>query len=204
MTAPTETDIKMRILLAAKKLFAQQGFDGTSVRQICDEAGANVALVSYHFGGKENVFYALFDTFFPGHRIIDERDKFEHPVEGIRTLIAEVIRYRMENSELIMILQQEIFKSSPRLARIQQHVLPVWSVLRELLQKGQAQGLFHFQSLDNTMFFVMGTFLFHRNTDYFQPILSEESPRMEKLVEETLEFVFNGLKYDAHREEGRP
>ncbi|MFC4768110.1 TetR family transcriptional regulator [Effusibacillus consociatus] len=61
-----QQDVKMRILLAAKKLFAKQGFDGTSVRQICEEAGANVALVSYHFGGKENVFHALFDTFFPG------------------------------------------------------------------------------------------------------------------------------------------
>lgn len=62
--AAAESEMKMRILLAAKKLFAKQGFDGTSVRQICEEAGANVALVSYYFGGKENVFRALFENFF--------------------------------------------------------------------------------------------------------------------------------------------
>ncbi|WFR63361.1 helix-turn-helix domain containing protein [Paenibacillus amylolyticus] len=48
-----ELDIKTRILLAAKKLFAQQGYDGTSVRQICDEAGANVSLVSIILAAKK-------------------------------------------------------------------------------------------------------------------------------------------------------
>ena len=61
--------MKIRILLAAKKLFAKQGFDGTSVRQICEEAGANVALVSYYFGGKEKVFYGCSKIFSGGaHR----------------------------------------------------------------------------------------------------------------------------------------
>lgn len=59
-----DIDVKMRILLAAKKLFAAQGFDRTSVRQICEEAGANVALISYYFGGKDNLFFALFEAFF--------------------------------------------------------------------------------------------------------------------------------------------
>ena len=54
--AEQELDMKMKILLAAKKLFAKHGYDATSVRQICEEAGANVALVSYYFGGKESVF----------------------------------------------------------------------------------------------------------------------------------------------------
>ena len=47
------------LLAAAKRLFAAQGYDGTSVKQIADLAGVNVSLVSYHFGGKENLYRAI-------------------------------------------------------------------------------------------------------------------------------------------------
>ena len=84
--AEQELDMKMKILLAAKKLFAKHGYDATSVRQICEEAGANVALVSYYFGGKESVFYEIFNQFFPKNKIIDFF-AIEDPIVGIRTII---------------------------------------------------------------------------------------------------------------------
>src|SRR5690606_1119968 len=37
-------------------LFAELGFNGVSVRQICAAAGANLGALSYHFGTKENLF----------------------------------------------------------------------------------------------------------------------------------------------------
>ena len=43
---------KERILDAAERLFARHGFYGISVRDITEAAGVDVALVSYHFGGK--------------------------------------------------------------------------------------------------------------------------------------------------------
>ena len=51
---------KERILDAAEKLFALHGFYGVSVRDITDAAAVDVALVSYHFGGKRELFAALF------------------------------------------------------------------------------------------------------------------------------------------------
>lgn len=44
------------ILLKAKELFAEKGFDGTSIRDIVDAAGVNVSLVSYYFGGKAGLY----------------------------------------------------------------------------------------------------------------------------------------------------
>ena len=41
-----------RLMLAALKLFAQQGYAKTSVRAIAAEANANVAAISYYFGDK--------------------------------------------------------------------------------------------------------------------------------------------------------
>ena len=45
-----------RILAAAAKIFAAQGFRGASVRQICAAAGVNVSMVNYHFQTKAKLY----------------------------------------------------------------------------------------------------------------------------------------------------
>lgn len=45
---------------AAERLFAEKGFDGTSVRDIAEEAGVNLAMISYYFGSKEKLMESLF------------------------------------------------------------------------------------------------------------------------------------------------
>ncbi len=49
-------DTRQRLLLAAGELFAEKGFGDTSVRDIAQKAGANVAAMNYHFSSKENLF----------------------------------------------------------------------------------------------------------------------------------------------------
>ena len=58
---PRSAPGKERILDAAERLFAQRGFYGVSLRDITQAAGVDVALVSYHFGGKRELFAAVFE-----------------------------------------------------------------------------------------------------------------------------------------------
>lgn len=51
-----------RLLSAALELFGEHGWHGTSVRDIARAAGLNVALISYHFGGKEQLYQELLRT----------------------------------------------------------------------------------------------------------------------------------------------
>jgi AcrR family transcriptional regulator len=53
-------DTRERILDAAELLFAEQGFSGTSLRQITTAADANLAAVNYHFGSKEALIGEVF------------------------------------------------------------------------------------------------------------------------------------------------
>ena len=57
---PNPTGTRERLLAAAERLFAEQGYDGTSVRDVTVAAGANVAAVNYHFGGKERLYMEVF------------------------------------------------------------------------------------------------------------------------------------------------
>jgi len=50
---------QIHILIIAEKLFAENGFDGTSVRQIAKEASVNHAMISYYFGSKERLLENL-------------------------------------------------------------------------------------------------------------------------------------------------
>lgn len=53
---------KQKILDVATKLFAQKGFDGVGVREICKEAGANICMISYFWGGKKELYKGIIDN----------------------------------------------------------------------------------------------------------------------------------------------
>ena len=48
-----------RLLAAGLKIFAEKGFSGATVREICDEAGSNIAAINYYFGDKVGFYQAV-------------------------------------------------------------------------------------------------------------------------------------------------
>jgi len=60
MNDPKKISKKDRILDVAEALFARHGFDGVTIRQIAAQAEVDVALASYHFGKKRELFDAVF------------------------------------------------------------------------------------------------------------------------------------------------
>src|SRR5450631_2836661 len=55
------TDKRELILTVAEDLFGNKGFDGTSVRDIANGAGVNLAMISYYFGSKEKLLESLIE-----------------------------------------------------------------------------------------------------------------------------------------------
>jgi len=55
MTRPSEVT-RERIMKAAERLFAERGYDGTSIRAIVAKARVNQAAINYHFDGKDGLY----------------------------------------------------------------------------------------------------------------------------------------------------
>ena len=54
-----DRETHVRVLIAASRLFAANGFEKVTVREICRAADANVAAVNYHFGDKEGLYHEV-------------------------------------------------------------------------------------------------------------------------------------------------
>ncbi|WP_435017550.1 CerR family C-terminal domain-containing protein [Tundrisphaera sp. TA3] len=84
-----QDDTKARLLEAAGEEFAEKGFDGATVRSICQKAGANLAAVNYHFGDKSQLYI---QAVVEAHRcgtVPLPADAFEHlsPADQLRKYI---------------------------------------------------------------------------------------------------------------------
>ncbi|HEX3504738.1 MAG TPA: CerR family C-terminal domain-containing protein [Xanthobacteraceae bacterium] len=83
MTRPSEVT-RDRIMKAAERLFADKGYDGTSIRAIVAKARVNQAAINYHFGGKDGLYREVLRAAFRGMT----EDQLAH-AEDMKTLSRE-------------------------------------------------------------------------------------------------------------------
>ena len=58
------SEVQKKIIASASDLFVKKGLRGTTVRDIANASGTNVAMVNYYFKSKENLFNKILDDAF--------------------------------------------------------------------------------------------------------------------------------------------
>ncbi|AVO33514.1 TetR/AcrR family transcriptional regulator [Ottowia oryzae] len=125
--AALRPDRKAAILLAAEKLFAQHGYHAVSLRQIAADAGVPLALVSYYYGAKHELFHAIFEHWSPtiGQRLalLDiALSQSERPDlrEIVRAFIEPVVALRAsaEGEYYAMLVARELVYRTPDTERV--------------------------------------------------------------------------------------
>lgn len=98
------------ILNVSLKLFAEKGFDGTSIRDIAKAADINVAMVSYYFGSKEKLLEAIIIYRVSAFRMILENLQTEEisPVEKIKKFVSLYVTKLFQNKDFYQIVHFEI------------------------------------------------------------------------------------------------
>ena len=137
---------QIEILQVAEQLFADEGFDGTSVREIAKIANINVAMISYYFGSKEKLLEAL--VF---HRISDMQLHLENfyqesisPIQKMDKLIDFYIRRINSNRCIYQILHFELSnkKRDINLDTFTEVKNNNLKLMENIIKEGQTQGLF--------------------------------------------------------------
>ena len=106
-----------RLLLVAMKLFAEQGFDGVTVRDISSAANVSVGLINHHFRSKEGLRQAVDDYFINRtgaaiERALDATENLDPELVG-EFQRNWIIRYRDEWPEFVSYFRRAIVETSP-------------------------------------------------------------------------------------------
>lgn len=80
------------ILEAAFRILARDGYQGLTARNVAEEAGTNLALVNYYFGGKKGLLLALYDDL-ERQRFARQQAMYEHPNEPLSVKWRRALEY---------------------------------------------------------------------------------------------------------------
>ncbi len=170
-------DKQIEILQVAEQLFAEEGFDGTSIRDIAKKANINIAMISYYFGSKEKLLEALVLYRISGMQLHLESLYQEDisPIEKIDKLIEFYIKRINTNRCMYQILHFELSnkKREINLESFTQVKNNNLILMRHIISEGQEQGLFQ-PNIDVNLIppIIIGSFThFHMNKPYYQKLL---------------------------------
>ena len=162
MSLTEKVDKRAHILTVAEQLFAEKGFDGTSVRDIAQLATVNLAMISYYFGSKEKLLEALIEDR-AGYTIgiLEELAKNQTltPWDKIDRLVEFYIEKIMNNYRFHCIMSQQYHQT--RSNEIKELIINIKSrnleEIKKVIADGQKKKMFRKVDIELTMASVFGT-----------------------------------------------
>jgi len=136
------TASREHLIEAARALFAQQGYDGASVRDITRRAKVNLGAITYHFGSKEGLYHAVIEGFAVplADRLAAIASEPGPPVQRIADVLRAFFDHIGEHPEMPSMIVRELASGRPLAAPVAQVIeRNVQSVSRIIVQ-GQADG----------------------------------------------------------------
>jgi AcrR family transcriptional regulator len=205
-------DKQIQIMEAAERLFADRGFAGTSVRDIAEAAGVNLAMISYYFGSKEKLMEAMFQ-----HRgqymkmqlqslLLDSRMTSFQKVEK---LVDEYIDrlFQKQCFHKVVMREQMADTGGPINEQISQLKKTNQELFKQIIQEGQKKGEFKkgidvpflMLTLIGTANQLIATQHFYREGSNLQSLSGEEFEKhIKKKLSAYLKTLFKAiLSYEA-------
>jgi AcrR family transcriptional regulator len=155
-------DKREHILTVAEELFGNNGFDGTSVRDIANSAGVNLAMISYYFGSKEKLLESLVELRAGyAYGILEDLNKDESlsPWDKIERLVDFYVDRILNNLCFHNIMYQQAVNS--RSQEIKDLIISIklrnLDVIMKIIADGQQKRLFRRVDIAMTVGTIMGT-----------------------------------------------
>jgi len=191
----------------AEVLFAEKGFNGTSVRDIAEKAHVNLAMISYYFGSKDKLLESLFD--YRGEHIKLKlesmvEDKTLGSFEKLDLLIDHYIEKIMNQQcfSRIMLREQVVNHTGITAELITQMKKRNQQIISKLIHQGQKKGEFKrnidiplmMATLVGTAGHIIATQPYYREINNLQSMSEEEFQRhMKKKLSQHLKKLFKAI-----------
>ena len=136
-------DVRAQILTQATRLFAEQGYDGTSVQEIAEAVGIRKPSLLYHFKSKgelrENVLaemLAHWNAVLPGLLLkASTEERFDATMEALSDFFIE------DPARARLFLRETLDRPEQMQTMLTQYVQPWVDLLAQQLDRAKAQGL---------------------------------------------------------------
>lgn len=138
------TDKHQKIIQAAIKIFARNGFFNSRISEIAKEANVADGTIYLYFNNKYDILISLFEE--EMEKIIadmrEELAKEENPLKQLEVFAQVHLRIVEENRELAEVLQVEIRQSSKFMTEYRNKKFAEYvNIISSIIKKGQEQGL---------------------------------------------------------------
>ncbi|KQT21480.1 TetR family transcriptional regulator [Chryseobacterium sp. Leaf404] len=135
------------ILFAAEKLFAENGFQGTSTREISKAANVNISMISYYFGSKEKLYeklveYRMSAGQFFSKDILERTDinEWEKIVKIVDQFAGKI---RHQKCFYRIMQREQLYSENPQIVEfLRQTKLSFLSMYSKILESGLEKGIF--------------------------------------------------------------
>jgi AcrR family transcriptional regulator len=101
------TDTRSRVQKVALELFAEQGYEKTSLREIAERLGVTKAALYYHFKSKEDIVHSFTDDYFAElDHLLDWAKEQPRTDEARREILDRYVSIVLASSQVFRFLEQ--------------------------------------------------------------------------------------------------
>jgi AcrR family transcriptional regulator len=176
-----DNDVRNRIISAATECFAENGFKATSVRKICERAGANLAMVNYYFGSKDGLYLAIIDREGGDEEMaeltVPARDKTVPAPARLGWLLERLLLDMMisgPNSLISRLISWELVEPTAALRHmVDTLILPLQEAMLELVRELAPPGTGEVE-IRNSLFSILGQLLYYSHSRPVNEIMAPD------------------------------
>lgn len=187
-----------RVMKVAFDTFGDVGFEAASTREIAERAGVSYMFFIYHFKSKENLWLRTMDDAITNMTKVfwDNLNASEDkPAEvSLRIYIDQFVRLSARYPQMHRIMSMERNQNTPRLQFvIRTHLRAIYSVVCDLLRRGQQEGAVKPGDAERLFYLIIGTggTLFTIPTEY--EIFTGRDVFSEEEISEIIDFIADAV-----------
>ena len=130
---------KRKIFETSMKLFAEKGYDATSIEEITATVGVAKGTLYYHFSSKEEIFNFLIEE---GIKLLQNSIdiKTENYIDKIKAIVLIEIKIVNKYEDFITILLSQFYGKEARNKMCQKHVFEYIGKIEKIVEEGMKKG----------------------------------------------------------------